>query len=80
MVYGDKCLGVGQSAGSSTPAAIWDCGGQADQQWNVNSDGTITAAQSGLCLDAGGQATGNATRVQLWTCTGGANQRWRLMN
>ncbi|MEU1268399.1 ricin-type beta-trefoil lectin domain protein [Streptomyces sp. NPDC005799] len=80
MVYGNKCLGVGQSAGSGTPAAIWDCSGQADQQWNVNADGTITAAQSGLCLDASGQATGNGTKVQLWTCTGGANQHWHLQN
>ncbi|WP_308189809.1 RICIN domain-containing protein [Streptomyces sp. WAC 00631] len=58
--------------------AIWDCNNQADQQWNVNADGTITAAQSGLCLDASGQATANGTKIQLSSCTGGANQRWRL--
>ncbi|MFF4397109.1 ricin-type beta-trefoil lectin domain protein [Streptomyces sp. NPDC001480] len=80
VVYGNKCLGVGQSAGNGTPAAIWDCSGQADQQWNVNPDGTITAVQSGLCLDANGQGTANGTKVQLWSCTGGANQRWRLEN
>jgi poly(3-hydroxybutyrate) depolymerase len=80
MVYGNKCLGVGQSAGSGTPAAIWDCSGQADQQWNVNPDGTITAVQSGLCLDAIGQGTANGTKIQLWSCTGGANQHWRLQN
>ncbi|MFJ9907414.1 ricin-type beta-trefoil lectin domain protein [Streptomyces sp. NPDC101152] len=80
VVYGNKCLGVGQSAGSGTPAAIWDCSGQADQQWNVNPDGTITAVQSGLCLDAVGQGTTNGTKVQLWSCTGGANQHWRLQN
>ncbi|MFE7854226.1 ricin-type beta-trefoil lectin domain protein [Streptomyces sp. NPDC057403] len=76
VVYGTKCLGVGQSPGSGTPAAIWDCTGQADQQWNVNPDGTITAAGSGLCLDASGQATANGTKIQVWSCTGGANQRW----
>lgn len=80
VVYGNKCLGVGQAAGNGTPAAIWDCNGQADQQWNVNADGTITAAQSGLCLDASGQGTANGTKVQLWSCTGGANQHWRLVN
>ena len=80
VVYGNKCLGVGQSAGSGTPAAIWDCSGQADQQWNVNPDGTITAVQSGLCLDAVGQGTTNGTKFQLWSCTGGANQHWRLQN
>ncbi|MFE9453936.1 ricin-type beta-trefoil lectin domain protein [Streptomyces sp. NPDC006739] len=80
VVYGNKCLGAGQSAGSGTPAAISDCGGQADQQWNVNPDGTITAAQSGLCLDAVGQGTANGTKVQLWSCTGGSNQHWTLGN
>ncbi|MFF0162153.1 ricin-type beta-trefoil lectin domain protein [Streptomyces sp. NPDC005263] len=80
VVYGNKCLGVGQGAANGTPAAIWDCSGQPDQQWNVNPDGTITAAQSGLCLDAVGQGTGNGTKVQLWSCSGGANQHWRLQN
>ncbi|WP_086564746.1 RICIN domain-containing protein [Streptomyces africanus] len=80
VVYGNKCLGVGQAAGNGTPAAIQDCTGQADQQWNVNPDGTITAAQSGLCLDASGQATANGTKIQVWSCSGGANQRWRLEN
>ncbi|NUS14273.1 MAG: poly(3-hydroxybutyrate) depolymerase, partial [Streptomyces sp.] len=80
VVYGNKCLGVGQGAGNGTPAAIWDCSGQPDQQWNLNADGTITAAQSGLCLDANGQGTANGTRIQLWTCSGGANQHWRLQN
>ncbi|MGW4985589.1 ricin-type beta-trefoil lectin domain protein [Streptomyces mirabilis] len=80
VVYGNKCLGVGQSAGNGTPAAIWDCTGQADQQWNVNADGTITAAQSGLCLDASGQGTANGSKVQVWSCTGGANQHWSLRN
>ncbi len=80
VVYGNKCLGVGQGAGNGAPAAIWDCSGQPDQQWNVNPDGTITAAQSGLCLDASGQATANGTKVQLWSCSGGANQHWRLQN
>ncbi|WBO61551.1 RICIN domain-containing protein [Streptomyces camelliae] len=80
VVYGNKCLGTGQAAGNGTAAAIWDCSGQADQQWNINPDGTITAVQSGLCLDASGQATANGTKVQLWSCTGGANQHWRLQN
>ncbi|WP_256917807.1 ricin-type beta-trefoil lectin domain protein [Streptomyces hilarionis] len=80
VVYGNKCLGVGQSAGDGAPAAIWDCTGQADQQWTVGTDGTITAVQSGRCLDASGQGTANGTRIQVWSCSGGANQRWRLAN
>ncbi|MGQ4482797.1 ricin-type beta-trefoil lectin domain protein [Streptomyces sp. SAS_276] len=80
MVSGNRCLRVGRSAGSGTPATIWDCSGQADQQWKVNADGTITTAQTGQCLDAGGQTTGNGTKAQLRICTGAANQQWRLMN
>ncbi|GAA2350248.1 hypothetical protein SVIO_024940 [Streptomyces violaceusniger] len=80
VVYGNKCLGSSGQTGNGAPATIWDCSGQADQQWNINPDGTITAVQSGLCLDANGQGTANGTKVQLWSCTGGTNQRWHLEN
>lgn len=72
---GTKCLeAAGTTAG--TPVAIWDCTGGANQQWNSNGDGTITNAQSGLCLDASGAGTANGTPIILWSCNGGANQRW----
>jgi mannan endo-1,4-beta-mannosidase len=51
QVYGNKCLDAyagGTTAG--TRAVIWDCNGGTNQQWNVNSNGTITGVQSGLCL------------------------------
>ena len=57
---------------------IWDCNGQANQQWNVNSNGTITGVQSGRCLDANGAATANGTKIILWSCNGGTNQQWSL--
>ena len=57
---------------------IWDCNGQTNQQWNLNSNGTITGVQSGLCLDANGAATANGTKIILWSCNGGANQQWSL--
>ncbi|MEU4510425.1 PHB depolymerase family esterase [Nonomuraea wenchangensis] len=74
-VYGNKCL---DAAGSGNGAAIqiYSCHGGANQSWRLNADGTITGAQSGLCLDAVGQGTANGTRIQLYTCHGGANQRW----
>lgn len=78
VVYGDKCLGVGSSGGDGAPAAIRGCGGQADQQWNVNPNGTITSVQSGRCLDASGLGTANGTKIQVWSCSGGSNQLWRL--
>ncbi|MFI2641132.1 ricin-type beta-trefoil lectin domain protein [Streptomyces sp. NPDC018610] len=55
---------------------VWDCNGGSDQQWDLNPDGGVTHARSGLCLDADGNGTANGTRVQLWQCTGAAHQKW----
>lgn len=74
-VHGSACLdaaGTGNGAGIQ----IYSCHGGANQKWRLNADGTITGAQSGLCLDAVGQGTANGTRLQLYSCHGGANQRW----
>lgn len=79
MVYGTKCLDAsGQGTTNGTTVVIWDCNGQANQQWNVNANGTITGVQSGLCLDANAAATANGTKLILWSCTGGTNQQWQL--
>jgi endo-1,4-beta-xylanase len=77
QVYGSMCLDAnGGGTSNGTTVIIWSCNGQANQQWNVNSNGTITGAQSGLCLDAYG--TANGTQLQLWSCSGQANQRFTL--
>ncbi len=55
---------------------IWDCNGQSNQQFRLNTDGTITAVGSGKCLDVNGGATANGTKVQIWDCSGAANQKW----
>jgi poly(3-hydroxybutyrate) depolymerase len=69
-----KCLDVATNAGPGTRIQIWDCNGGANQQWNINTNGTISNAQSGLCLDVSGTANGAAVNVA--TCNTGANQRW----
>ncbi|WP_338058078.1 arabinofuranosidase catalytic domain-containing protein [Streptomyces cavernae] len=80
-VYGNKCLDAyNWGTSNGTPAAIWDCTGAANQQWNLNADGTITSALSGLCLEAAGLGTANGTKLQLWSCWGGSNQKWNLRN
>ncbi|HJP76219.1 MAG TPA: ricin-type beta-trefoil lectin domain protein, partial [Pseudonocardiaceae bacterium] len=68
----------GQGTTPGTKVIIWPCNGQTNQQWTLNSNGTVTGAQSGLCLDVNGAGTANGTLVQLWTCTGGSNQQWKL--
>ena len=77
MVYGNKCLDAsGRGTTNGTAVIIWDCNGQTNQQWNVNSNGTITGVQSGLCLDANAAGTANGTKIILWACHGGTNQQW----
>jgi hypothetical protein len=63
---------------NGTQAIIWPCNGQTNQQWTVNSNGTVTGVQSGLCLDVTGKGTANGTLVELWACNGGTNQQWTL--
>ena len=69
---------LGRGTANGTAVIIWDCNGQANQQWNVNANGTITGVQSGLCLDAYGAGTANGTKIILWSCSGGSNQQWSL--
>jgi hypothetical protein len=61
-----------------TVVDIYTCNGGTNQQWNLNSDGTVTGVQSGLCLDVTGAATANGSLVELYTCNGGSNQKWTL--
>jgi O-glycosyl hydrolase len=72
-----KCLDAnGQGTTNGTKVILWTCNGQANQQWKLNVNGTITGVQSRLCLDVSGAATANGSLVQLWTCNGQANQEW----
>jgi poly(3-hydroxybutyrate) depolymerase len=76
---GNMCLDAsGAGTANGTQAIIWACNGQANQQWNVNANGTVTGVQSGLCLDANGAGTANGTKIILWSCNGQANQQWAL--
>ena len=76
---GSSQLCLDADGGSNSPGTrviTWSCNSQTNQQWNLNSNGTITGAQSGLCLDVSGASTANGALVQLWTCNGGSNQKW----
>jgi len=76
-VYGSKCLDVpGHATSAGTRVDISTCNGGANQQWQLNPDGTVVGAESGLCLDVTGNGTGNGTAVEIWTCNGGSNQQW----
>ena len=72
------CLDANGAEPPGTKTVVWSCNGQANQQWHLNANGTITGVQSGLCLDVAGRSTASGALVQLWTCNGGSNQQWNL--
>jgi hypothetical protein len=73
------CLDANNSQTTAgTKAVIRPCADGTNQQWNLNTNGTITGVQPGLCIDVTGASTANGALVELWTCNGGSNQRWTL--
>ncbi|MEV0829312.1 ThuA domain-containing protein [Nonomuraea rubra] len=77
-VASNRCLDIsGASQANGAAAQLWDCHGQANQQW------TSTGAQElrvygGKCLDVNGAGTADGTAVIIWDCNGQNNQKWRL--
>ncbi|MGW3346230.1 ThuA domain-containing protein [Nonomuraea rubra] len=77
-VASNRCLDIsGASQANGAAAQLWDCHGQANQQW------TSTSAQElrvygGKCLDVNGAGTADGTAVIIWDCNGQNNQKWRL--
>ena len=71
-----RCLDTPNNATAGTRARIWDCTGTANQNWNLNTNGTISNVQTGLCLDINAASTTNGSAVIVWNCHNGANQRW----
>jgi len=72
-----KCLDAeGNGTANGTRVIVWTCGTGTNQQWTMQSDGTIRGVQSGKCIDVNEAATANNTPLILWTCTAAANQRW----
>lgn len=76
--FGGQCLDVEREGTVDGSAVIaWECNGQTNQQWDLNEDGTITAAQAGKCLTVVGGSTGNNAALEVRTCTpGNASQQW----
>jgi hypothetical protein len=65
----------GDAPRAASPGAkveIWSCNGGANQQWRVNTDGTVTDMQSGLCLDVTGASIANSALVEQRICNGGS--------
>ena len=74
-----KCIDdLRDSAKNDTPAVIADCNGSVQQDWTIETDGTIHI--NGKCLDIYREKKTNKAPVEIWTCTRRANQQWRTLN
>ncbi|WP_182909860.1 arabinofuranosidase catalytic domain-containing protein [Microbispora sp. H13382] len=73
-----RCLDVsGASQANGAQVNIWDCNGQANQQWTTTSAGELRV-YGNKCLDVYGGGTADGTAVIIWDCNGQNNQKWRL--
>ncbi|MDH2430782.1 PQQ-dependent sugar dehydrogenase [Sphaerisporangium sp. TRM90804] len=77
-VASGRCLDVnGASQTNGALAQIWDCNGQANQQWTSTSASELRV-YGNKCLDVSGAGTADGTAVLIWDCNGQNNQKWRL--
>lgn len=53
---------------------LYNCNATNAQNWQVNSNKTITVL--GKCLDAASGGTTNGTLIDLYTCSGATSQQW----
>ncbi|WP_240359445.1 ricin-type beta-trefoil lectin domain protein [Pyxidicoccus trucidator] len=74
----NKCLDAdGNYQGADgVPTQLWDCHGEGNQRWTLQSDGTVQDP-GGKCLSVDWRnGIANGTPVVLGQCTGTLNQKW----
>ena len=76
------CLDVlGSNTDDLTPIVLFDCGGNANQDWSFDVDSTPVVGRSlrsigDKCLDVLQASSTAGTPVIYFRCTGAANQEW----
>ena len=66
-----RCLDItNNGTGNGALVELWDCNGGGNQQWSVQSNGSLKNPQSGRCLDSPGGSTANGTQLEIWDCNG----------
>jgi GH25 family lysozyme M1 (1,4-beta-N-acetylmuramidase) len=75
-----KCLDIYRAGtASGTPLDLYSCNVQAaNQQWRIQSDGTVRNPASGRCLDDPSGGTTNGTRLVIQDCSGAAGESWHI--
>jgi hypothetical protein len=75
----NRCLDVSGNVDTlGTAMEIWDCNGQANQQFEATSAGELRTFNGTRCLDAYNGGTAAGTAVIIWSCNGQQNQKWRM--
>ncbi len=64
----------GNSSTAGNAVYLWSCRGDPEQNWTMESNGTIQI--NGMCLDTAGEATANLTQLVIASCNGSATQQW----
>ncbi|MFI6318815.1 ricin-type beta-trefoil lectin domain protein [Nonomuraea sp. NPDC050556] len=73
-----RCVDVtGVSQANGAQAQIWDCNGQANQQWAPTASGELRVYGT-KCLDVYQKGTADGAGVVIWDCNGQSNQQWRF--
>jgi Ricin-type beta-trefoil lectin domain len=72
-----KCMGVTKPAPSGQ-TVIWDCDGDATQQWRQGPANSLVNMASGLCLEDPNANSQWGTQLDIAPCTGAADQAWTL--
>ncbi|KAA9373162.1 beta-xylosidase [Microbispora cellulosiformans] len=77
-VNAGRCLDVpGASTANGSQLNLWDCNGQANQQWTYTSSKQLQV-YGNKCLDAEAGGSANGTRAIIWDCNGQGNQQWNV--
>lgn len=77
-VAAGKCLDLpGATRQNGARPALWDCLGDANQQFTYTDAGELRVYGE-KCLDASGGGATAGTAVILWDCSGAPNQKWTL--
>ncbi|MGW4644895.1 lectin [Sphaerisporangium sp. NPDC004334] len=73
-----RCLDVANvSQANGAQVQIWDCNGQANQQWAPTGSGELRV-YGNKCLDVSNASTADGAQVAIWDCNGQSNQQWRF--
>jgi hypothetical protein len=76
-ITASKCVDdTGDATTNGNKIQIWDCLGNADQNWDIQSTGVIQLNGTGGCLTASNDGTTNATPIVYYTCDGDPSQHW----